>query len=142
MRAYFNLWDDWLAATRMVEETLGASTSVVARRGRTIADAARDPLHADHAELGRMVSEKRSAFAQAGGILAMDWTMMQADLSAQGHAIGALLLGKRLPTAAAATAILSRSARINRRALASPARALRPIHRVAVANQRRLAKQG
>ena len=137
----FALWTNWLRAGRLVGETIEASQTVIARRGETIADAARDPFTADHAELTRMVTEKGAAFAKAGTSMAGDWAAMQADLSAQVRAMSALWLGGRLPSAAAAGAMLDRSARINQRALASGVKALRPIHATATANQRRLKKK-
>ncbi|MEO5810473.1 MAG: hypothetical protein ABIR51_10550 [Sphingomicrobium sp.] len=137
----FALWTGWLRAGRMVGETIQASHAVIAKRGETIAEAARDPLAADHAELTRMVAEKGAAFAKAGTSLAGDWAAMQADVAAQMRAMSAFWLGGRLPSAAAAGAMIDRSARISQRALASGVKALRPIHATATANQRRLSNK-
>ena len=125
----------------MVGETLDAANAVVAHRGETIAVAANDPFHADHRELTLMVTEKSHAFVRAGSTMAGDWAAMQSDVWRQAAAIQSMMLSGRVPSMAAAGAIIDRGARINQRALASGVRALKPIHAVATANQRRLNKR-
>jgi hypothetical protein len=136
----FALWASMLNAGQMISETAEASGAVIANRSGTIAAAARSPLDADHRELGRMMSEKSTAFAKSGASLAADWTRMQRDLMAQTQALGAFWLSGRLPTPGAAAAIIARSQKINEAALASGIRALRPIHATATANQKRLGR--
>jgi hypothetical protein len=138
MNSPFTLWSSWLTAGRMVGETMDAAQAVISSRSETIAAATRNPLEADVAELGLMVSEKSKAFAEAGESLASDWTRMHGDLVAQAEALGSLWMTPLLP--GKAMALLARTQRINQRAVASGIRALRPIHAIATANQRRLRK--
>ncbi|MEO7786253.1 MAG: hypothetical protein ABIR77_00300 [Sphingomicrobium sp.] len=132
------LWTSWLSAGRMVGETMDAAQAVISSRSETIAAATRNPMKADVAELGLMVSEKNKAFAKAGESLASDWSRMQGDLMAQAEAFGSLWMGDPLMPGKA-MAIMARSQRINERAMASGIRALKPIHATATANKRRLA---
>ena len=134
----FRMMTDMIKAGRMLGETLDAANAVVAKRGETIAAAASDPLHADHRELALMVTEKGRAFAKSSATMAGDLMSMQSDLMRQSQAIGSIMLSGRVPTFAAAGAIIDRGARINQRALSSSIRALKPIHAAATANQRRL----
>ena len=134
----FALWTSMMTAGRMLGETAGAANAVIASRSETIAAAARNPLHADHRELNRMVSEKGTAFTSAGTSLATDWSAMQGDLLAQAGAIASMWMSGRLPSARETGALMSRSQRMSERALASSIRALHPIHATATANKRRL----
>ncbi|MCY7339459.1 MAG: hypothetical protein LH465_05840 [Sphingomonas bacterium] len=133
-------WQRMVRAATMMSETLAASQQVVEQRHKTIEVALSDPLRADHAELGRMVSEKSAAFGAAGASLARDWVAMQAEWHAQAQAIGQIMMG-RMPGPRATGAIVARSQRIGSAALASSIRAIRPVHRTATANAKRLAKR-
>ncbi len=133
-------WERLIRAGTMWSETLSASHKVVGHRSRTIEDALTDPFGADHAELGRMVSEKSLAFGAAGASLARDYLTMQADLSAQAAAMGKLMMGQ-LPTPRASLAIAARAQRLGSAGLASSIRALTPVHKAATANARRLGKR-
>ena len=137
----FRMMTDWMRAGRMVGATLEAANAVVAHRRDTIAEAANDPLRADHRELALMVTEKGHAFGKAASTLAGDWAAMQSDVWRQAAAIQSMMISGRVPSMAATGAIIDRGARINQRALASGVRALKPIHAVATANQRRLKKR-
>jgi hypothetical protein len=138
-----NMWRDWqrmMRAGTMWSETLTASQAVVGHRSRTIEAAMADPFGADHVELGRMVSEKSTAFGAAGASLARDYFSMQADLSAQATALGKMMMGN-LPSPRATQAMVTRSQRLGSAALASSIRAMTPVHRTATANARRLGKR-
>jgi hypothetical protein len=138
----FDPWRDWrrmMRAGTMLGETMTAAQAVVGHRSRTIERALSDPFAADHAELGRMVSEKSTAFGAAGASLTRDWFAMQADLGAQTSAMGKILFGQ-LPTPRAAQAMVARSQRLGSAALASSIRAMTPVHRTATANAKRLGK--
>lgn len=137
----FSLWTDMIKVSRMVGETLDASQSVIASRSGTIAEASRNPFKADTRELTMMVSEKSSAFAKSGAIMASDWTKLSNDMIAQAQAIGSMMLSGRPPSFGAAQSIAARQQRIGRTALSSGLRALRPVHATATANQKRLAKR-
>ena len=136
-------WREWqrlMRAGTMWGETISASHTVVGHRSRTIEEAMSDPFGADHAELGRMVSEKSSAFGAAGASLTRDYINMQADLSAQAAALSKLMMGQFL-TPRATQAMLSRGQRLASAALASSIRAMTPVHKAATANARRLGKR-
>ena len=135
-------WREWqrmIRAATMWSETLNAAHAVVGHRSRTIKSALHDPLGADHAELGRMVSEKSSAFGAAGTSLVRDVLDLQADLAAQAAALGQMMSGQ-LPTPRATQEMVLRSQRLGTAALASSIRALTPVHKAATANARRLGK--
>ena len=138
-----NPWTEWQRlwrVGRMVSETMTASHAVVEHRSRTIEDAMGDPLGADYAELGRMVSEKATAFGAAGASLSRDWLAMQRDWGAQISDVSAMMFGK-VPSPQKAQAMMNRSQRLGSAALASSVSAMTPIHRAATANQRRLARK-
>ena len=135
-------WTEWQKLWRagtMLSETMTASQAVVGHRTKTIEAAISDPLGADYVELGRMVSEKASAFGAASVSLSRDWLAMQRDLGAQVSDVSAMMFGK-LPSASKAQAMMARSQRLSSAALASSVRAMTPIHRAATANERRLGK--
>ena len=89
-----------------------------------------------------MVTEKSNAFGKASSSLTGDWMAMQSDLMRQSQAVGAMMMSGKMPTMAAAGAMIERSTRINHKAMATGLRALRPIHAAATANQKRLSKKG
>lgn len=137
-----NMWSEWQRLWRagtMLSETMTASQAVVEHRRRTIETAMSDPQRADYVELGRMVSEKATAFGAAGASLSRDWLAMQRDWAAQVSDVSAMMLGK-LPSASKAQAMMTRSQRLGSATLASGVRAMTPIHKAATANQRRLGK--
>lgn len=137
-----DMWSEWQRLWRagtMLSETMTASQAVVEHRSRTIETAFSDPLGADHAELGRMVSEKATAFGAAGASLSRDWLAMQRDWGAQVSDVSAMMLGK-LPSVQKSQAMVKRSQRLGSAGLASSIRAITPIHRAVTANHRRLGK--
>ncbi|MBB5684144.1 hypothetical protein [Sphingobium boeckii] len=144
----FDMWTrmmtaglDMAATGQRMNETLVAAGSVVRHRGETIDAAMRNPLTADHAELGLMMSEKTEAFASAGMAMATDIMKLQMDMFAQAGAVAAVMATGRLPSSQTANAIAQRSERILVRAMGSGGRALAPIHAKATANAKRLAKR-
>lgn len=138
-----NPWSEWQKIWRagtMMSETLAASHTVIGHRQKTIEQAVSDPIGADHAELGRMVTEKSAAFGAVGASLARDWWAMQGDISAQMVAIGNIMAG-RPPGPSATQAMIARGQRIGSAALASSIRAMAPVHRAATTNAKRLGKR-
>ena len=138
-----NPWIEWQKMVRagaMMSETFSATQAVVEHRSKTIETAMNDPMGADLVELGRMVSEKGTAFGAAGISLSKDWFAMQRDLTAQMNDLSAMMLG-RMPGPGKAQAMIARSQRLGSAALASGVRAMTPIHRAATANQRRLGRK-
>ncbi|WP_432769858.1 MAG: hypothetical protein HEQ22_03685 [Sphingopyxis sp.] len=76
----FAQWNRMLAAGASLHttsvhaaETFGGATKVVAARGAIIGEAMQSPLTADHAELGRMISEKIDTLSRAGAAAATVW---------------------------------------------------------------------
>ena len=138
-----NPWSEWQKMWRagtMLSETLAASHTVMGHRQKAMEEAVSDPLGADHAELGRMVTEKGAAFGAAGVSLANDWWAMQSDISAQMMAIGNIMAG-RAPGPRATQAMIARGQRIGSAALSSSIRAMAPVHRTASNNAKRLGKR-
>ena len=138
-----DMWSEWQRLWRagtMLSETMVASQAVVEHRSRTIEDAMSDPMRADYVEIGRMVSEKATAFGAAGASLSRDWLAMQRDWGAQVSDVSAIMFGK-LPSQQKTQAMMTRSQRLGSAALASSVRAMTPIHKAATANQRRLARK-
>ncbi len=68
---------------RAGQETAEASAQVIARRLAVLGEALADPLNADHAELGRMGTEKVEAFTASAGAVAAG----ALDLADQGRRI-------------------------------------------------------
>jgi hypothetical protein len=144
----FEYWADlWRSGAAMSEtaflwgETLQASRKVVDARCRTIARASRDPLHADHGELARMVPEKMAAFSKAGAAVLGDVHDLQVQAMAHMQQMLGIALAGRAPTRREAGAIAARSGRMIKRAAASGGKALAPVHRTATGNAKRLAKK-
>lgn len=138
-----NPWIEWQKMVRagtMLSETFSATQAVVEHRSRTIEAAMSDPMRADVVELGRMVSEKGTAFGAAGVSLSNDWFAMQGELAAQINDLSAMMMGK-MPGPVKAQKMVARGQRLGSAALASSVRAMTPIHKAATANQRRLGKK-
>ena len=136
-------WSEWQRLWRagtMMRETMTASHAVVGHRSKTIETAMSDPFSADYVEIGRMVSEKTTAFGAASASLSRDWFAMQRDWNAQAVAVSAMMMGK-VPGPRAAQAMVARGQRMGSVALASSVRAMTPIHRAATANEKRLGKK-
>lgn len=134
-------WSEWQRMVRagtMLGETFDASRSVVGHRQTLIAAAISDPLGADLAELGRMVSEKAEAFGAAGTALSQSWLAMQHDLAAQWSDMSAMMVGQ-WPGPRKTRAMVARGQRLGSAAVTGSVRAMTPIHRAATANQKRLA---
>jgi hypothetical protein len=126
----FNPWSMWtlgMRSAQMAFETFEASARVINHRTPLIQAAARNPLTADHAELGTMVTEKMAAFSQAG------IAAMTGMATLQRIWLGAL-------TAGGARAG-SGSARMLEQANRSMVQAMTPIHKAATANARRLGRK-
>ena len=138
-----NPWSEWQRLWRagtMMSETMTASHAVVGHRSKTIETAMSDPLGADYVELGRMVSEKSTAFGAASASLSRDYWAMQRDWNAQAMAVSQMMMGQ-MPSPRSAQAMVARGQRLGSAALASGVRAMTPIHRAATANERRLGRK-
>jgi hypothetical protein len=138
-----DLWREWqrlMRAGTMWGETISAAHEVVGYRSKTIKAALNNPFAADHVELGRMMSEKGTAFGAAGASLSRDYFAMHADLTAQSAALGKMMIGQ-LPTPGATQAMMTRTQRLGSAVLTSSIRAMTPVHKAATANARRLGKK-
>ena len=142
---------------RAGQETAEASAQVIARRLAIMGEALADPLNADHAELGRMGTEKVEALTASAGAMAAgaldlaDQGRRIADregLEASAH-LARLSKADSLAGAAALQAAwgvglwsraLSDSWNLGNTMLKLQAEALSPIHAAAVANAKRLRK--
>lgn len=142
---------------RAGQETAEASAQVIARRLAIMGEALADPLRADHAELGRMGTEKVEALTASAGAVASgaldlaDQGRRIADregLEASAH-LARLLKADSLAGAAALQAAwgvglwsraLSDSWNLGNTMLKLQAEALSPIHAAAMANAKRLRK--
>ena len=142
---------------RAGQETAEASAQVIARRLAIMGEALADPLRADHAELGRMGTEKVEALTASAGAVASG----ALDLADQGRRIADregieasahLARLARADSLASAAALqtawgvglwsraLSDSWNLGNTMLKLQAEALSPIHAAAVANAKRLRK--
>ncbi len=119
-------------------ELMQASTDVIAHRSADMADAARDPLHGDYQEMARMVPEKVAAFGSAAASAADDLRLIQADAFANWRQMAAIATSGRAPRLADLDAIGNRTVRMTERALAAGGKAMRPVHKAATGNAKRL----
>ncbi len=151
MLDYFSYWrhalSNWQAIGRTGErfaETAAASRDVIASRTETIGEAMRSPATADHAELFRMVPEKIAAFSLAGEAVMKAGLAMQADHLQFMQHLGAMMAQGRPPSVSAWFDLSNRSSAYALRTLEAGSRlgesALKPVHRTATANARRLKK--
>ncbi len=138
----FSSWQAIGLAGQRIAETATASHDVIASRSATIGEAIASPATADHAELMRMVPEKVAAFSQAGESMMRAGLAMQADYFRHMQHVGAMMTQGRPPSAAAWFDLSNRSANYALRALEASARvganAVKPVHRTATANAKRL----
>jgi len=141
---WMNLWaSGWgmLQTGIKFNETMIAAKAVIESRTNTMADAVRDPLNGDYAELSRMVLEKGAAFALAAKAASGDLQAIQKDLSANSQLLTQITSGRRLPMPTDMLALFARSSRIMSRTMAAGGNALAPIHRRVVANEKRLKRK-
>lgn len=143
-----SLWSDmWTSGMNLTAaglkfgEMMGASAHVFGSRCGSIAEAARNPVGGDYAELGRMVPEKVDAFSRAGRSALADLYAIHTDAVANWMQLGTIMAAGRLPTSAEAARMTGRSSRLGSRAAASAGKALAPVHRRATANAKRLRRK-
>ena len=136
-----DVWSSWItvAKTTSKMETMARDSAyVVDHRTRLMADALRNPMTGDYAELSMMVPEKVTAFSQAGVAGWQAVTRLQSD----GFAIWRNMMGIALSgqpiTAAQGKALASQSTRAIKRANNASGRVMKPIETGATANARRL----
>jgi hypothetical protein len=139
MKAAFDLAEVTVKAL----ETVSAAGVVIGARAGVIAAAQQDPLNADHAELGRMLPEKVTAFSQAGAAIAEEWWALQRDVGNYMLYLGRSMTRVGLPLPGDVIEFAERTSAHGARIAASPigsaSVALAPLHKTATANARRLA---
>ena len=118
----------FLALTRLAGETWLASGRTIAHRSRMLAEAAGDPVALGHPEFSRMGSEKIAAGAEAAVALAAALPALQYRWAAWW-----LDHGFRAPFA-----IFAAQQLFARQGIEMATAALRPVHRTASGNARRL----
>ncbi|PZU05978.1 hypothetical protein [Sphingomonas sp.] len=138
-----NAWTPWNWPMQFAQlahdvlETMDGAQRVVSARMPTIGAAIQDPMSADYTELGRMVTEKMTAFSAAGRATAGTGAIVRRayDRNARvlGRAAGGEVIWPHEWLALAETNLAAWAA-----AWALPAAALAPIHRGVVANRKRL----
>lgn len=143
----FDLWagmwrtgQDMLETSLKMAETAVASQAVIESRTRTMAEAVRNPLGADYAELGRMVPEKLSALAEAGAAAMDDVQAVQSMALANWQMLMGIAGSGKIPSANKLNSIAKRSTAIVERSARATGKALGPFHAGATGNARRLAR--
>jgi hypothetical protein len=118
----------FLAFSSLAAETWLAAGRTIAHRSRMLAEAAGDPVALGHPEFVRMGSEKIAAGAEAALALAAAFPALQYR-----WAVWWLGQGFRAPSA-----IIAAQQSFAREGIALATAALRPVHRAASGNARRL----
>jgi hypothetical protein len=144
----FDLWRAmWSSAFALAEsgfivsEMMRASAEVVHIRSRSILAATRDPLNADYAELGLMVTEKVEGFSEAGLLAMEDVRRLQVDVIGQWQQILGLASGVRRPSQREAGSFLDRQTRMVERAGHASGKMMTPLHSRVTANAKRLGQR-
>lgn len=119
-------------------ETMSASKSVIESRTQKMADTVRNPLKGDYVELARMIPEKVAAFSLSAKATAEDLRAIHKDMSANKRLMEEIASGRRIPMPWDMMAFFTRAANVTTRTMAVGGNALAPIHRRAMANQKRL----
>ncbi|OYY91315.1 MAG: hypothetical protein B7Y45_03295 [Sphingomonas sp. 28-66-16] len=126
-------------------QTMSASRDVIDKRTDMLRSAMSDPVHADHAELGRMVPEKLAAFSSAGNAMIDGWLAWNRALMEETRHVGAMAMRGRAPTASEWMALAARGQAFGLTAAESSARVgaatLKPVHAKAVSNAKRLSRR-
>lgn len=134
-----------MAETGMrVAETMQASQGVVAARTGMMGRGA-ETTRADRHELARMVPEKVAAFSRSGTAVADAWWKMNLAFLAEAQHLGAMAMRGRMATPAELQALASRQSSYAMGLFEASARmgeaALKPVHKSATGNARRLARR-
>ena len=144
----FDLWSDmWINGMRLAQagwktgEMMHASADVIGSRCQSIAEASRNPLAGDYADLGRMVPEKLDAFSRSGWAALRNLETMNAAAAANMAQVSRIAAAGRLPTPVEAQRIATRSSRMIACASAAAGKTLAPVHKRATSNARRLKKK-
>tara|TARA_R110000868_G_scaffold140976_7_gene357058 strand:- start:302 stop:724 length:423 start_codon:yes stop_codon:yes gene_type:complete len=131
-------WSAVAQSTQRMGTMATDSAYVVDHRTKLMADALRNPMTGDYAELSMMVPEKVTAFSQAGiaGWSAM--AAMQSDSFAIWQRMMTMALSGKPMTAAQGRALAVQSSRAIKRASTASDRIMAPVQSGANANAKRL----
>lgn len=125
-------------------QTVSASGKVIDKRTGMMRAAMTDPLHTNHAELGRMVPEKIAAFSSAGTALVDGWLTWNRAVMAETQKVAAMAMRGRAPMPIEWMALASRSnafaLKASERGARVSAATLKPVHAKAVSNATRLSR--
>ena len=143
----FAIWADlWSAGLKTAAnqvrlgEMMRDSAAVISRRTPVIAAAGGDAAAADLAELGRMVIEKQEAMRQSGLAVAGDLARLQRDAGRQWADLARASAG--LSAAAIGLgSVAARQAAMLGAAATTADKAIRPFHRRARGNAKRLRRR-
>ena len=123
-------------------EMMIASGSVVGARMTIMGEAGRSPADGDYDEIGGMMQEKVTAFAQVGQALMDQWSAMLTETSEQTLRLNSLAFGGRPLGASDLTGLvedcLAHGTRMVVRTVETGGLALAPVHLQATKNARRL----
>lgn len=126
-------------------QTINASNVVIEKRTNLMRAAIGDPVNANLRELGQMVPEKLGAFTSAGNAVIDGWLAWNTAMLSEAHHIGAMAMRGRAPTPIEWMALAERGQAFGLSTAEGSARtsaaALKPIHRKAIANAKRLGKR-
>ena len=134
-------WSSGVAASQVglrFAEMMQASNTVITSRCETMAAAARDPVNGDYRELSRMVPEKVAAFGESARTTMGDMAAIQSDAAAHWQQLSAMAWRGRPPTFAELDTLSERALRMAERAIGAGGAALKPVHKTATGNAKRL----
>lgn len=141
MATMFDTWLGLWRTGRRFSETMTASGTVINSRTQMMREAARDPIHGNYAELGRMMPEKVEAFAEAGASIMTDFCAIQLQNWTNWNQIMLAAMTGRAPTYSDWRRLAVKQSRTTQRAIRASGKALAPVHRAALANAKRLGEQ-
>jgi hypothetical protein len=136
---------DLAEVSRKAGEMALAAGAVIGARMGVLAGAQNDPLNADHAELGRMVTEKMRAFSEAGVAILAEYWSLQRDVGNYVLFLGQTMMVGRLPLPGELVELTERTSihttRLATSAIGAAAVGLAPLHKKAMSNARHLARR-
>ena len=141
VRAGLDMQSTWLRGV----ETLQASQTVITARTDKMRDAIASPMQGDFDEFSRMVPEKIDAFSRSTLFVTRTAMANHRAWMIYLRRVGALMTSGRLPTVGESAVFAEQTVEYALNAVAAGAHlghgALRPVHCIATANARRLAKK-
>jgi hypothetical protein len=135
---------DFAEVTLKAGETTSAAGAVIGARSGIISAAIRDPLHADHAEIRRIIPEKMRAISESGVAVLEEWWALARDVGDYMAYVAGAMTSGRPPVPGDVLELAERTsthaARLAASAVGAASVALAPFHEKTTANARRLAR--